>query len=65
MLDSVGWTLQLLALVIVGAALLVGLVYDAVHTELGLLGLGGVMFLTGSQRIPDLQRTQITSYRES
>ena len=47
MLDSVGWTLQFLALVIVGTALLVGLVYDAVHMELGLLGLGGVMFLTG------------------
>jgi len=47
MIDSLGWTLQFLALVVVGTALLVGLVYDAVHTELGLLGLGGVMFLTG------------------
>ena len=47
MLESFGWTLQFLALVLVGTALLVGLVYEALHLELGLLGLGGVMFLTG------------------
>lgn len=47
MLESLGWTLQFLALVIVGTALLVGLVYEALHLEVGLLGLGGVMFLTG------------------
>jgi len=47
MLESFGWTLQLLAMILVGAALLVGLAYQAVHLELGLLGLGGVMFLTG------------------
>ena len=28
-------------------ALLVGLVYDALRTEVALLGIGGVMFLTG------------------
>ena len=47
MLNSLGWTLQFLALVVVGSALLVGLIYDALRTEVALLGLGGVMFLTG------------------
>lgn len=47
MLNSLGWTLQFLALVVVGSALMVGLVYDALRTEVALLGIGGVMFLTG------------------
>jgi len=47
MLESFSWTLQFLALVIVGSALLVGLVYDALRLEVGLLAFGGVMFLTG------------------
>ena len=42
-----GWLLQALALVIVGTALLVGLFYDAVRTEIGLLAIGGLMFLIG------------------
>jgi hypothetical protein len=47
MRDSLGWTLQLLALVVVGTALLVGLAYDALRTEVALLALGGCLFLAG------------------
>ena len=47
MLESLGWTMQFMALVVVGTALLVGLVYGSMHLELGMLGLGGVLFLTG------------------
>ncbi|MDX1643831.1 MAG: hypothetical protein R3244_05675 [Thermoanaerobaculia bacterium] len=47
MLRSLGWTLQFLALVIVGSSLLVGLVYDAIRTEVALLAVGGAMFLLG------------------
>jgi hypothetical protein len=44
---NLGWLLQFSALVVVGAALLVGLVYDALRTEIGLLAVGGLMFLIG------------------
>lgn len=47
MRDRLGWWLQLLALVVVGSALLVGLVYDQVRLEVGLLGVGGGIFLLG------------------
>ena len=47
MRDSLAWWLQLLALVVVGSALLVGLVYDQVRLEVGLLGVGAVIFLLG------------------
>ncbi len=47
MLDSLGWTLQVLALVVVGSALLIGLAYDALRTEVALLAIGGGMFLLG------------------
>ena len=47
MRESLGWTLQFLALVIVGTSLLVGLVYDALRLEVGMLGFGGAMFLIG------------------
>ena len=47
MRDSLGWWLQLLALVIVGSSLLVGLVYDQVRLEVALLGVGGGVFLLG------------------
>ena len=47
MQQSLGWTLQFLALAIVGSALLVGLVYDALRTEVAMLGVGGAMFLLG------------------
>lgn len=44
---TLGWLLQLFALVVVGTALLVGLFYDALRTEIGLLAMGGMMFLVG------------------
>ncbi len=39
--------MQLVALAIVGAALLVGLVYGALRAEVGLLAAGGGLFLLG------------------
>ncbi len=47
MREGFGWTLQLLALVVVGSALLVGLAYGALRTEVALLALGGGLFLLG------------------
>ncbi len=44
---TLGWTLQFLALVVVGSALLVGLAYDALRTELAMLAVGGGLFLAG------------------
>jgi len=44
---SLGWTLQFLALIIVGSALLMGLVYDSMGAELTMLAVGGGLFLTG------------------
>ncbi len=44
---NLAWTLQVLALVVVGTALLVGLVYDEIRTEVGMLGVGGALFLLG------------------
>lgn len=46
-LRSLGWTLQLLALVVVASALAVGLLYDALRAEVAMLGVGGAMFLVG------------------
>jgi hypothetical protein len=46
---NLGWTLQFLALVLVGTALLVGLVYDALRTEVAMLAVGGGLFLLGRQ----------------
>ena len=45
MLENFAWTLQVLALVIVGTSLLVGMVYDQVRLELGMLGVGAAVFL--------------------
>jgi hypothetical protein len=47
MLAGLGWSLQLLALVIVGAALLIGLVNGAVRVELAIAAVGAALFLTG------------------
>jgi hypothetical protein len=47
MLESLAWTLQVLALVIVGSALLIGITYDQVRVELGMLGVGAALFLFG------------------
>ena len=44
---NLGWLLQVAALVIVGTALLVGLVYGRVLTEVMMLAVGGAVFLIG------------------
>ena len=46
-MQTLGWWLQFLALIIVGSALLVGLVYNELRTEVALLGIGGAVFLLG------------------
>lgn len=46
---NLGWALQVTALVLVGSALLVGLFYDALRTELAMLAVGGGLFLLGRQ----------------
>lgn len=46
-LRSVGWLLQFVALIVVGFALLVGLVQNALRAEVGLLALGSAIFLLG------------------
>jgi cell shape-determining protein MreD len=45
MLENLAWTLQVLALVIVGTGLLVGVVYDQIRVEIGMLGVGAAVFL--------------------
>ena len=45
MLENLTWTLQVLALVIVGTGLLIGVVYDQVRLELGMMGVGAGLFL--------------------
>lgn len=47
MLTSLAWVLQLLALVLVGSGLLIGLVYNQVRVELAICAVGGVLFLLG------------------
>lgn len=44
---SLGWTLQVLALVVVALALVVGLAYDQLRAEVAMLGVGGGVFLLG------------------
>ena len=44
---SLGWMLQLAGLVVVGSALLVGLVHDALRAEVAMLAVGGGLFLLG------------------
>jgi hypothetical protein len=44
-----GWSLQFLALVVVGSALFLGLAYESMVAELSLLGLGILMFLLGKR----------------
>ena len=48
---NLGWALQVAALVLVGSALLVGLFYDALRTELAMLAVGGGLFLLGRQLV--------------
>jgi len=44
---NVGWSLQFLALVVVGSARVLGLAYESMAAELSLLGLGILVFLLG------------------
>lgn len=44
---TLGWLLQVVGLILVGVALGVGLAYGQVRTELALLAVGGVAFVTG------------------
>lgn len=46
-MGNLGWGLQLIALVVVGSALLIGLAYRSMSTELTMLAVGGVLFLVG------------------
>ncbi len=45
--SGLGWTLQLLALAIVGSSLLVGLISDQIRAELAVAAAGAVLFLVG------------------
>ncbi|HEY2737020.1 MAG TPA: hypothetical protein VGK45_01375 [Thermoanaerobaculia bacterium] len=47
MLPSLAWTLQLVALAIVGSSLLIGLVYDQIRLELAVAAAGAALFLLG------------------
>ena len=47
MLRGLAWTMQVAALVVVGSALLVGLIYDALRAEVAMLAVGGALFLVG------------------
>jgi hypothetical protein len=47
MLAGLGWSFQLLGLVIVGTSLLIGLVYGAVRTEIAVAAVGAALFLLG------------------
>ncbi|HEX4965842.1 MAG TPA: hypothetical protein VF173_33850 [Thermoanaerobaculia bacterium] len=42
-----GWLLQVLALVIVGSSLVLGMMYDQIRLELAVAAAGGVLFLMG------------------
>ena len=47
MRTSLGWILQLVGMVVVGSALLVGLFQDALRTEVAMLAIGSGFFLLG------------------
>jgi len=47
MLPGLGWFLQVLALVIVGSALIFGMIYNQVRLELAVAAVGGALFLLG------------------
>lgn len=53
MLATLAWTLQVMALLVVGLALLVGLTFDLtgvgfdIRNELGIMVVGGLVFLAG------------------
>lgn len=47
MRGSLAWALQVLGLVVVGAAFVFGLAYDRIRLELAFASLGAVLFLLG------------------
>lgn len=47
MRSGLGWMLQLLGLVVVGSALLVGVIQDALRAEVAMLAVGSGLFLLG------------------
>ena len=46
-MSGTGWVLQVLALVVVGSAFVLGLMYDQIRLELAVAAGGGVLFLLG------------------
>jgi hypothetical protein len=51
--QNLGWTLQFLALIVVASALFVGLAYDLLRVEVGMLAVGGALFLLGRRLLQD------------
>jgi len=47
MLANLGWTLQVVALILVAMALPVGFIYNEIRTEVAMLAVGGALFLFG------------------
>lgn len=47
MLSGLGWFLQVIALVVVGCALVFGMIHNQVRIELAVAGAGGALFLLG------------------
>lgn len=47
MRSGLGWSLQVVALVIVGSSLLFGMIYDRIRLELAFAAVGGGLFLLG------------------
>jgi hypothetical protein len=46
-MSGIGWVLQVLALVIVGSAFVLGMMYDQIRLELAVAAGGGLLFLLG------------------
>lgn len=47
MLANLGWTLQVVALILVAISLPVGLIYNEIRTEVMMMAIGGGLFLVG------------------
>jgi fructose-1,6-bisphosphatase/inositol monophosphatase family enzyme len=47
MLPGLGWFLQVIALVLVGSALVFGMIYNQVRLELAVAAAGAALFLLG------------------
>ena len=48
-MSNLGWSLQFVALIVVGCALFFGLAYESMAAELSLLGLGILLFILGKR----------------